>query len=436
MKTDRLSRDPTPREDMQKLFPVLFMIFSFANMVVCLGIVLFAQHPVVYAICALLYALLLATELRFHIKSPVSISMLVLYIGLTVLNFHAEKYQGYTGIIVFSWLGVLASVLLLCKKPFTAFYSSGRGMRQLHYAVSALWCVTYILSLLASILLMPNVAFLIVPYILCVLCGILTIFLNFFWFGNRNEFQENFIIGEFSFRRAHHGSSEFVQFCDFYAQQIHIRNDVENGKTEQEISDIVADVERELGTDSYIFIATHETQVIGCIRCIVDRSARPFPLENDMQISFNPLRRLGKVLHIGRLAIDPAYRERPDVLCGLFKCFVDLALSKDVSFVVAESFFHRMPTYLKLGLEVLFERSDPRYTVKMPYGYICHPVYLNFSKLIFCRSDAAQNKYNFSNLINKYLADRWYKRNAVLQIFKSPEQWPWRLSLAQIRKIL
>lgn len=421
---------------MERLFPVLFMFLSFGNMLVCLGIVLFVQHFAAYALCALLYAILVATELRFQIKSPLSISMLLLYAGLTALDYHTDQLRGYAGVIIFAWLTLLSSTLLSCRKPFTEFYSSGRGMKQLHYAVSATWSAVYLCSMLASILLMPHVSFLIVPYVLCTLCGLFTIFLNFIWFGWRNGYQHHFVIGDFSFRRVNHDSPDFERFCRFYAQQIYRPGEDGNGKTEAEIADVVARVERELGGDSYMFVAEHEGTMIGCIRCVVDRKNRSFPLERDMQLSFNPLRRIGNVLYVGRLAVDPSYRERPDVLNGLFKCFVDLALSKDVSFVVAEGFAHRLPTYLKLGFEILFERSDRRHAIKMSHGYICHPVYLNFAKLIFHRSESTQSKYQFSDFINRYLVERWYKRNALRHIFRPPARWPWRFNLQQIRSIL
>lgn len=274
MKIDSSAYQPTPKDDMDRLFPVLFMFLSFGNMIVCLGMVLFLQHPATYAICALLYAALVATELHFRIKSPISISMLVLYIGLAILDYETDQYKGYAGVIVFSWLSLLTGTLLLWEQPFTAFYSSGRGIKQLHYAVSIIWFFIYIISLLASILLMPHFSFLLVPYILCISCGILTIFLNFFWFGKNNVFQHEFIIGNFRFHRVDPTSDEFIRFCNFYAKQIYRPDNDGNGKTEHEISDVVAKVERELGLDSYIFIAEHEKHVIGCIRCVVDRPGR------------------------------------------------------------------------------------------------------------------------------------------------------------------
>ncbi|MBB5393828.1 MULTISPECIES: GNAT family N-acetyltransferase [unclassified Herbaspirillum] len=435
MKFNSAACEPTPRDDVEKLFPVLFVFFSLANMIVCLGLVMFVQHSVAYMLCALLYAVLITAELHFQIKSPISVSMLGLYVGLTALDYFTEQYEGYAGFIIFAWLSLLSGLLLLWRMPFTAFYSKGRGIRQLHYAISTLWCVVYTSSLLASTLLMPHVSFLIIPYLLCIGCGLLTIFFNFVWFGKRNELQQHFVMGDLSFRRVTTHSADFNRFCHFYAQQTHHSIDDGSGKTEREIADDLAKHERQLGKASHIFIAEHKKKIIGCIRCIVDRRKSSFSMEKDMQVSFDPLRRIGKILYVGRLAVDPIYRDRPDVLNGLFKCFAELALSKDISFVVAESFASRLPTYLKLGFEILFERSKKHHAY-MSENHICHPVFLNFSRLIVYRNESNLDKYQFSEFINKYLAERWYKRIALWWLFKPSSHWPWRFSLQQIQTML
>jgi hypothetical protein len=436
MKPIEADRALAAKDDVKRMFPVLFMFLSFGNMVLCLGLISFVPHAAAYGCCALMYAALICTERRFSILSPVSISMFFLYIALVVLDLVTQRYVGYAGVFVFAWLSLLNIGLLICKRPFTAFYSSGRGMRQLHYAVSSLWTATYLLCFIASVALMPNLAFLILPYVLCIGCGLLTIFLNLVWFGRSNGMQQRFTVGQFVFRRVVAGSEEFVQFCQFYARQIYRPGDDGNVKTVEQIAENVAAVELALAGDSHIFVAVHGTQIVGCIRCVIDRKQRPFPLEQDMQLSFDPLRKIGRVLYVGRLAVDTGYRERPDVLNGLFKCFVDLALSRDISFVVAEGFPHRLPTYLKLGFEILFARSDPRHAILMSHGYICHPVYLNFAQLIFNRGEAISGKYSFSEFISRYLVERWYKRNALRQLLRMTRHRPWHFDLQQIRTIL
>ena len=424
------------KDEKETLFPVLFMFLSFGSMIVSLGLISMLQDYYAYSMCALLYIAVVAIELRFRIRSPLSISMLGLYVGLALLDYITKDYTGYAGIIIFTWQTVLSSTLLLYGKPFTAFYSNGKGLRSLHMASSLIWTAAYVLSLLASILLMPDVLYLIVPYILCVSTGLLVIFLNLVWFGRGHRRQDRFGIEEFEFRRLLSDSPQFPSFCDFYARQIYRPGDDGNSKTVEDIAEVVSTTEKALGMDSYVFVAEHEGRIVGCIRCVLDRDGRPFPLETEMSSSFDPLRRIGKVMYVGRLAVDHAYRERPDVLNGIFKCFLDLSLSKDISFVVAEGFSHRLPTYLKLGFEILFERSDKRHAIKMSHGYVCYPVYMNFAYLVFNRDDVALKKYHFSDFINPYLAERWYKRSALRYFARSRLRWPWRFTLQQVRGIL
>lgn len=424
------------KDEKETLFPVLFMFLSFGSMIASLGLISLFQDYYAYAMCALLYVAVVAIELRFRIRSPISISMLGLYAGLALLDYVTKDYTGYAGIIIFAWLTLLSSILLLYGKPFTAFYSNGKGLRSLHMASSLIWTAAYAMSLLASVLLIPDVLYVIVPFVLCIAAGLLGIFLNLVWFGRGNGRQDDFGIEEFQFRRLLPDSPQFPPFCDFYARQIYRPGDDGNSKTIEDIAEVVSTTETALGMDSYVFVAEHEGRIVGCIRCVLDREGRPFPLETEMSSTFDPLRKIGKVMYVGRLAVDHAYRERPDVLNGIFKCFLDLCLSEDVSFVVAEGFSHRLPTYLKLGFEILFERSDKRHAIKMSHGYICYPVYMNFAYLVFNRDDVTLKKYHFSDFINPYLAERWYKRSALRYFFRTRRLWPWRFTLQQVRGIL
>lgn len=424
------------KDEQETLFPVLFMFLSFGSMIVSLGMISLFQDYHAYALCALLYAAVVAIELRFRIKSPISISMLVLYAGLAILDYLTKEYTGYAGIIIFAWLSTLSGVLLLFGKPFTAFYSNGVGLMPLHFASSIIWTAAYALSLLASVLLIPDVLYLIVPYALCITFGLVTIFVNLVWFSRGNRRQEQFAIQEFEFQRLLSTSPEFPSFCDFFARQIYRPGDDGNMKTVEEIAEIVSSTEKELAADSYIFIAKDEGRIVGCMRCILDRKGRPFPLEIEMDSSLDRLRKIGKLMHVGRLAVDDQYRERPAVLNGLFKCFLDLSLSQDVSFVVAEGYRHRLPTYLKLGFEIMFDRSDRRHAVKMAYGYVCYPLFMNFAFLVFNRGDASLKRYHFSDFINPYLAERWYKRAGLRYFFRSRQLWPWRFTLRQARELV
>jgi len=424
------------RDERETLFPVLFMFLSFGSMIVNLGLISLFQDYLAYALCALLYAAVVAIELRFRIRSPISISMLAIYVGLTVLACATQEYTGYAGIVIFAWLTALSTALLLCGKPFTAFYSHGAGLRSLHFASSTIWTAAYAVSLLASVLLIPDVLYLIVPFALCIACGLLAIFLNLVWISPAHRRQERFSIQEFEFHRVLCTAPEFSEFCDFFARQIYRPGEDGNTRTVEEIAALVAQAEREIAADSYIFVAKDGGRIVGCMRCVVNRKGTSFQLEGAMQTSLDRLREVGRLMHVGRLAVDDRYRERPAVLNGLFKCFLDLSLSQDVCFVVGEGFGHRLPTYLKLGFELMFERSDPRHAVRMAHGYFSYPMFMNFAFLVFNRGDASLKRYHFSDFINPYLAERWYKRASLRYFFRPRRRWPWRFTLRQVRELV
>jgi hypothetical protein len=97
---------------------------------------------------------------------------------------------------------------------------------------------------------------------------------------------------------------------------------------------------------------------------------------------------------------------------------------------------HRLPIYLKLGFEILFPRSDKRHAVWMSQGFTCHPIFLNFSSLIINRKSESDSKFNFGEQINRYLAERWYKRTVLRYYWNSKKEWPWIFNLREIRSLL
>lgn len=283
---------------------------------------------------------------------------------------------------------------------------------------------------------MPNELFIVIPYLICCCAGCLTLFFNLVWFGWHNERQRDFIHGNFIFRQITISSKDFDEFCAFFAQQV--VNDPRRKGVKLDsnaATQFIRDSELKLGCHSVIFCVYDGTKIIGSVRCILEQTATILPIEKDIVESFSRLRNLGKIMQIGRLGIDEKFRERPDVISGLFKCIIDLALEKDVHFIVGEAAKHRLPLYLKLGFELIFSRNDPRSTISMPYGSECIPVLLNFSRLVFVSKGQVQQKYRFSESINRYLLERWYKRSVLKNYFKSTSLWPWLCDAEDLKKL-
>ena len=389
---------------------IAFMWISLGLMVITILLALFLPSVVGYASCAALYACKLAGERRYGIRSPLTMALLAAYLGLMTAEWRGVDTTGYSGVVLFSWLTVVVGVLLACGRPFTTFYSHGKGVRMLHNTVSVIWLVTYVSALIATLALMPDPLFLFVPAALCLAGGSAMLWVTFVWCGWSNERKKRFENGDLTFRQIDHADHAFVVFCEKYARAI--ANDPRQGqgtKTWEEIADVVQSAERQLGEHSIVFVCEHQGAIVGSVRCVLDHPVLPLPTERDVDSSFDGLRRYGKLMLIGRLTIDEAYRGRSDILNGLFGSFVDLALERDISFVISAGFTYVLPLYMKLGFEFLYPRRDPRHGVRMSHGFVTYPVILNFEQMVLDRADS-DDRYEIKRSTNMYLAERWFKR--------------------------
>jgi len=421
----------------KEYFPIFFMFLSLANMLLCLAFISFTEGFLVYMLCVVAYGCLVFLEISHGIKSPVTLSLLCIYTAFMFLSLFDFELNGYAGIIVFAWLSMSILLLLIFGKPFTIFYSKGKGMKALHVANSAVWLSAFFISLLSSLYFIPGELFIIIPYVICCFAGCLTLLLNLVWFGSKYIPQKVFSRGVFTFRHISHLSKDFDIFCSFFAQQM-VNDPTAIGITlgHESVTRLVKKSELELGSRSKIICVFNGEKIIGCVRCILHQHNAIFPLEENIKQSFSSLKQVGKFMQIGRLAVDAKFRERPDVLSGLFKGITDLALKKDVHFFVGDAAKNRLSLYFKLGFNMLFPRNDPRSTILLNYGVECTPVFLNFAQLIFESKNEIHEKYGLSEYVNRYLVERWYKRAVLKNHFRPISRWPWLYGIDDVRKLL
>lgn len=388
-----------------------FMLLSIGVMLPTLALALLLQTAASHLICAAIYGGKVAVERRCGIISPLTLTLLACYLGLWAAGMAGVDLEGYTGVVVFSVLAVLVGGLLAAGRPFTTYYSHGRGNPHVHRLVSWIWLGTYLLAIAATLLLIPDRSFMVVPPAICLAGACATLFVSFCWTGPRRS---SFSVGDLSFAPLASDDPRFAEVCHFYAQAI--AQDPRQGFGElsvDQVADQVRASERAAGERSHVFVCWQRERIVGCVRCLIDQPGVPFPTEVDGGFSLDPLRRLGRVMVVGRLAIADDARARPDVLSNLFACFVNLALEHDVDWVLSAGFRHVLPTYMRLGFELLFHRSDARHGVRMSHGYISHPVLLDFRRLIFERARVDAAKLDFYGVTNKLLAERYYKRALV-----------------------
>jgi len=390
---------------------VAFMGVSLLVMLATIFLALFTPGEVGYPACAAIYAIKVYAERKCGIVSPLSIGLLTVYSLLTGSLFLGIDSAGYAGVVVFSFLGMLVGVLLAMGKPFTTFYSRGRGEPLVHKVVSWIWLTAYAGALVTTLALMPSPAFVIAPAVICLVAALAMLFVNFVWCGSGVQRKSRMEREDLTFSEITKRSADFEAFCQLYGRSIATDPKQNAGnRTGEEVAEVVRKSEIAMGNDSIVFVCKKGDEVIGGMRCVLDRKGRPFSTEADINSSFDPLRKHGNVMLIGRLSVAEEHRGRPDIISGLFNGFVNLALERDISFVVSAGFRHGLPMYFKLGFDFLFDRHDARHGVRMSHGFVSHPIVLDFRAVVLSKADDEVIDGVYSGQTNKFLAERWFKR--------------------------
>lgn len=415
---------------------IAFLWLSLGLMVITITLSLFLPSALAYSVCAALYVAKFIAERALKITSPLTIALLVAYGGLLGAEWLGVDTTGYSGAVLFSWLALVVGTLLAIGRPFTTFYSHGKGLRSVHIAVSVVWLIAYLTALAATFALMPSILFLFVPAAICLAGGAATLWINFVWCGRRNARRTETEIGDFRFRQISLDDPAFNLFCEKFAQAV--SNDPRQKdatKTWQQVASLVEQTERQLGGHSFVFVCEHKDAIVGAVRCVLDHPVFPLPTEQDVGSSFDGLRTYGKLMLVGRLNIDEGYRGRPEVMSGLFRCFVDLALERDISYVITSGLTYMLPTHLKLGFEFMYGRKDPRHSVRGASGFVSYPLIMNFETMVMQRT-SVDEKFEFKEAANAYLSERWFKRAVMRRFLRRLRRRSNLTDIAAIQQVL
>lgn len=416
---------------------VFFMLLAFSVMSASIILFLFVDSAIAFLLCLLLYLTIAILEFREKIYSPITISLVVLYIGTNLLNMTDSPYLPYSGLTIFAWLSVLCITLLVMKKPMTTFYTNGLGQMKLHYLISSLWAGGFILSFLAAWLLMPSIWYLIVPFIICASISCTTLYLTFFDKSFITKRDKEFVHADITVKQLVYPSKDYDEYIDFYSYALA----TEVYESEEKVSTLkesLRDVDTTVSAERVVFGAYHHGKLIGTIGVAFDGDGKPFPFEEDMGLCADPMRKLGRIATIGRFGIAREYRERPEVIRALFKALLELALERDVAFVIAEIFPPRAMVYARLGFTSLYPRSDPKAVVSHPVMGDHLVFFCNISEFLFFRTmdDKINTTFGFFDVLNPYLIERYIKRMTLKHFFASPAHIPWMHTIGSIRHIL
>lgn len=416
---------------------VFFMLLAFSVMSASIILFLFIESAIAFPLCLLLYLTIAILEFREKIYSPITISLVILYVGTNLLNLSDSPYLPYSGLTIFAWLSVLCVALLAMKKPMTTFYTRGLGQKKLHYLISCLWAGGFIASFFAAWLLMPSIWYLLVPFIICATTSCITLYLTFFDKSFITKRDKEFTHGDFRVKQIVYPSKEYDEYIDFYS--LALATDVyESEEMVGTLRESLREVDTVVSAERVVFGAYHKDRLVGTFGVAFDGDGKPFPFEEDMNLCADPMRKLGRIATLGRFGIAKEYRERPEVTRALFKAMLELALERDVAFVMAEIFPPRAMIYARLGFSSLYPRSDPKAVVSHPVMGDHMVFFCNVSEFLFFHTmdDKINATFGFFDVLNPYLIERYIKRMTLKHFFSSPAQIPWMHTLASIRHIL
>jgi len=399
---------------------VILMLANLLAMLVAISMIYFLPIQVALIVGAVLYGGLLLLEWCAGIRAPVVPLVFTIYL-LLIIGYYttdSNEWLPYTGTIFYAALFTLLAVLLLFKKPFTLFYSE-KGLMSLHYVTAWMWMVIYLMAALASFLLMPDITFIYVPFLLLLVGTIATLVINFWYFGPFHTRKRDFTLNNFRFSEVDEEKKKELEAfyttvtTEFWTSIAKYPKRKVASKDELKHILMVSDAKYQGHITR--FIAFFDKQPVGAICCYHDTSKKGLPFEPELNLDFDKLRRLGKVMEIGRFSIHGKHRLKQDVFLGLLKCVIELAMERDVAFLGNSTFTHMASFYQKIG----FVDVGSGLYFSQVYGADSRPLVMNLSRTIVYEDERSAGAVaRLVPLLNEFVAERSYKRAIIRALFR------------------
>lgn len=394
---------------------MLLISLDFLSFTLAVCGILFLPFSISLPFGAFVYSLLLFAELRWKRITPVTSLMVFIFAALSL--FGKEDWLPYSGAFFYFPLAVVSLSLLFVRKPFTLYYSAGKGMPELHYATSWMWAIIYILAGTASLALMPDASFVYAPLLIVAIGITVTLILNLYYFKPSCVREKQFILGKFTFREMDLSPEDMESFYSLAAREVWstiAQSRAKSIETQASLKETMMNSDHPYEDGIVRFSGYDNGKIIGTIFCVFN-GAKGLPIERDTGIGMAGLRHIGEVVEVGHFAIDAGYRFRPDVFLGLFKAVIELAMDKNVSFLANCSFEQSASMYSKIGFTKISDRPIPDTVL----GVNTNPSVLNLSNLVVYSEDTDNSAVlQLKPLLNQYLMERYFKRQIFAAAFK------------------
>jgi len=379
---------------------------------------LLAPLPIALGLGIIIYTVLGITELSQGIVSPITQTSLLLFLLSTLALFigGSVAWLPYMGSVFLGTLFIVSAGFLIAGRPFTVFYSAGRGHRGKHWVVSGLWTMAYLAGGLLALLLMPDVSFIYAPMLVIVGTAVLTLFFNLVWFGAATRRTTAFEYKGFRFTEIGDDPMLLTHFYKVVAREFwtSVRHSPHRSVDSLARLENLLRANDQLYEDRILrFMAWKNEKPVGAICCILDDSQVGLPVEEESSLKlsshlrFNRLRKVGRIMEISNFAIASSYRAHQSLFLGLLRCAIEVAMEQRISFIINESYLSQVGLYRKIGFtEIILEPS------RSASGVQCMVLALNLSTAVVYESNREANTSmnELTPLLNSYLAERCYHR--------------------------
>jgi len=168
-----------------------------------------------------MYAVMVWRESRYGIHSPISITLLVLYIGLAVASgtMTGHGYAPAAPILVFATLFLLTGTLLLLGRPVTTFHASEYGTPALHWMTSILWTCIYGVGAVLGWIALGRLELYFLPPVFVGAGIVLTLYLHLIDMGRSGRRRPEFSVGQTVFRQLRNDEQHLRPYYEHFVRE-------------------------------------------------------------------------------------------------------------------------------------------------------------------------------------------------------------------------
>jgi hypothetical protein len=423
---DRAGLTPPQGQPSLSFYRVRLLFLQLLTMVLATATMYLLPLSVSFLVLFALYGGVVGIERHYQVWSPISLSLLCLSLALYFGHGALEEagYEIYSPVILFGNLFLVGALLMLLGRPATSFYSGKRGLPALHNKTSLLWVALYGAAAVAAWMTARY------PFLFCVipvlmLAGaVLTLRWQLVDMGAAWRRPLAFTQGRYRFEQIANDSPQLELFYQHFVREAMPAIRAGNGPASLSYAQFV---DLKMSEDAVglnkttFFLAFEGDTVVGTISCMHDspRYGLSFESGHSGPIDLQRIRRYGRVMEIGRLSISKEHRLGQDLIQGLMRCAIEFAFERDAAFLVTQSYLAARPIYQKIGFQALSEKIVHQNAV----GVAVQLLVLNLARRLICEEDAKPIAGKLQDILSPYLAERYFKRQALRALFHAKQAW-------------